>query len=186
MMPSLETHLPIIVNRHETHSRCLVWVDRLTGERIESECNTVHLPLGEWAGALEMTQADFDEMINRVDPDSERILRMMNGDKAPKPSFDTHFPMVFIDVERCEPALYWVDRETGEMIYMFDLGALADFEAVTGIYDNEEAHRDLMGGYSKEGIKELGARMKAEMTREGPEYKRLSALASAWKKEKQS
>ena len=98
------------------------------------------------------------------------------------PSFETHFPIVMIDENTWEPAMFWVDRTTGEMIYMFHLEAAHNFETVTGIR-TEEYHREMMGGYSKPELKELQDRIWSEIDKDRPEYDRLIELAATWKEQ---
>jgi hypothetical protein len=73
---SILTHLPLIINHHDTHSRRMIWVDRVTGEETATVCNTLDLPLREWAAALGMTQAAFDEMISSAHDDTDEVSRV--------------------------------------------------------------------------------------------------------------
>jgi hypothetical protein len=96
------------------------------------------------------------------------------------PSLATHLPMLFIDDDTGEPVAYWVDRDTGERIYLFHLDAVVNDRAAFGPSVDE---RLLLNGYTEDEAFALLRRAIAECPRDTPERERITALTDAWKEQ---
>jgi hypothetical protein len=88
--------------------------------------------------------------------------------------------MVFIDEDTFDPVAYWVDRDTGERIYLFHFEAAINDRASFGPSIDE---RLLLNGYTEDEAFALLRRANAEVPKDSPERERMNALTDAWKEQ---
>lgn len=96
------------------------------------------------------------------------------------PSLETHLPVAFIDRQYCELVLFWVDRATGAMEFLFYYESARNYYNSTGISSDE---RKLLNGYSQEEADALIRSSLEQYPASSGERERVRQLADIWRSE---